>query len=154
MLKKQVLHACPSMNKSTGRVCSECDVLFCLPLILTPERTPGLGRFMSSITSEEETQLDHSAHQRLTADELTEANLADAVIYGPQDEKIGMVSHLHGTGSSSQVIVDVGGFLGIGTKPVALPVSQLDFMRDENGKVHATTSLTKDEVKDLPEHHH
>jgi hypothetical protein len=109
---------------------------------------------MSRITSEEETQLDHSAHQRLAADELTEANLADAVIYGPQDEKIGTVSHLHGTGPSSQVIVDVGGFLGIGTKPVALQVSQLDFMRDESGKVHATTTLTKDQAKDLPEHHH
>jgi hypothetical protein len=99
-------------------------------------------------------QMDHSAHQPLEADELTEANLADAVIYGPQDEKVGTVSHLHGNGPSSQVIVDIGGFLGIGTKPVALQVSQMNFMRDEHGKVHATTTLTKDEAKVLPEHHH
>ena len=50
--------------------------------------------------------------------------------------------------------MDVGGFLGIGAKPVALPVSQLDFMRDEDGEVHATTTLTKDQVKALPEHRH
>jgi hypothetical protein len=37
---------------------------------------------------------------------------------------------------------------------VALPVSQLDFMRGEDGDIHATTTLTKDQVEALPEHHH
>ena len=98
--------------------------------------------------------MDHSAHQPLAANDLTEANLMDAVVYGPEDEEVGTVSHVHGTGRSSQVIVDVGGFLGLGTKPVALDASRLNFMRDENGTVHATTSLTKDDAKALPEHHH
>ena len=97
--------------------------------------------------------MDYTLHQRLEATELTDDNLIDAVIYGPGDEKIGSVSHLHGAGPTAQVIVDAGGFLGIGAKPVALPVNQLDFMRDEDGIVHATTSLTKDQVKALPEHH-
>jgi len=98
--------------------------------------------------------LDHSTHERLGATELNETNLVDATIYGPGDEKIGSVSHLHGGGTGAQVIVDVGGFLGIGAKPVALPVSQLDFMRDEDGNVHATTTMTRDQVMALPEHHH
>ena len=97
--------------------------------------------------------MDHSSHERLAATELTQDTLVDATIYGPEDEKIGSVSHLHGTGSAAQVIVDVGGFLGIGAKPVALQVSQLEFMRDEDGDIHAMTSLTKDQVKALPEHH-
>lgn len=50
--------------------------------------------------------------------------------------------------------MDVGGFLGIGAKPVSLAVSSLNFMRDEAGKVHATTAMTKDELKSLPEHKH
>ena len=98
--------------------------------------------------------MDHTAHQPLGVAELTEANLVDATIYGPGDEKIGNVSHLHGSGAGAQVIVDVGGFLGIGAKPVAIPTSQLNFMRDENGDVHATTSWTKDQIKAMPEHHH
>jgi hypothetical protein len=65
----------------------------------------------------------------------------------PDDETIGSVSHVHGSGADAQVIVDVGGFRGIGAKPVALQVSQLDFMRDEDGDVHATTSLKKDQAK-------
>jgi hypothetical protein len=72
-----------------------------------------------------------------------------ATIYGPGDEKIGSVDHLHG----NQIIVDVGGFLGIGAKPVALSPTELDFMRDEDGDVHAVTSWTKDQLKDMPEHH-
>lgn len=97
--------------------------------------------------------MDHSKHTPLTASELSETNLMDATIYGPGDEKIGTVSHVHGAGSGMQVIVDVGGFLGIGAKPVALDANKLNFMRDESGTVHATTSMTKDQVKNLPEHH-
>ncbi|TIV73828.1 MAG: PRC-barrel domain containing protein, partial [Mesorhizobium sp.] len=48
--------------------------------------------------------------------------------------------------------IDVGGFLGIGAKPVAVTASQLDFMRDEDGDVHAVTSWTKDQLKAMPEH--
>ncbi|MCX7561233.1 PRC-barrel domain-containing protein [Sulfitobacter sp. F26204] len=97
--------------------------------------------------------MDHSLHPRLPAEELNATNLEGAAIYGADDAKIGDVSHLHGSGASAQVVVDVGGFLGIGAKPVGLDMARLDFMRDENGIVHATTALTKDEVKALPEHH-
>lgn len=96
--------------------------------------------------------MDHSQHVRLQADELTERNLDGATIYGPGDEKIGHVSHLHGAGTGAQVIIDVGGFLGIGAKPVAIPISRLDFMRDESHTVHAVTTWTKDELKAMPEH--
>ena len=53
--------------------------------------------------------MDHSKHVRLTAAELTAEILADATIYGPGDEKIGSVAHLHGSGTTAQVVIDVGG---------------------------------------------
>lgn len=96
--------------------------------------------------------MDHTTHERLVTSELTEDKLVGATIYGPDDYEIGDVSQVHGSGPEAQVIVDVGGFLGLGGKPVALQVSQLDFMHGVHGDVHATTSLTKDEVKALPEH--
>lgn len=92
--------------------------------------------------------MDHSNHVRLSQAELTPDVLEDATIYGPGDEEIGSVDHVHGT----QVVIDVGGFLGIGAKPVALPMSELEFMRDEDGDVHAVTSWTKDQLKEMPEH--
>ena len=97
--------------------------------------------------------MDHSKHVPLNAAELTEANLMDAVVYGANDEKIGTVSHVHGMGMSSSVIVDVGGFLGMGAKPVSMTTNDLNFMRDDDGEVHAATTWTKDQVKALPEHH-
>ncbi|TGQ64118.1 PRC-barrel domain containing protein [Mesorhizobium sp. M00.F.Ca.ET.186.01.1.1] len=92
--------------------------------------------------------MDHSNHVRLTDAELTQDELEGATIYGPGDEKIGSVDHLH----AGQVVVDVGGFLGIGAKPVAVAAGELDFMRDEDGDVHAVTSWTKDQLKAMPEH--
>lgn len=96
--------------------------------------------------------MDHSKHVRLAGEELTPAVLEGATIYGPDDHTIGTVSHTHGSGAATQVVIDVGGFLGIGAKPVSVPASDLDFMRDENGKVHAVTSWTKDELKEMPTH--
>lgn len=98
--------------------------------------------------------MDHSKHTRLQPSELTSDILSGATIYGPGDEKIGTVAHLHGMGETSQVIVDVGGFLGIGAKPVAINSRELDFMRDESGTVHALTSWSKGQLEALPEHHH
>lgn len=96
--------------------------------------------------------MDHTNHVRLSSAELTPAILKGAAVYGVGDEKVGTVDHIDGAGMDSTAIVDVGGFLGIGAKPVALPLRELDFMRDEGGEVHAMTSWTKDELKELPEH--
>ncbi|MBF0680443.1 MAG: PRC-barrel domain-containing protein [Devosia sp.] len=98
--------------------------------------------------------MDHSNHVRLGAAELTPDVLTNATIYGADDHKIGKVDHVHGVGASSTAIIDVGGFLGTGAKPVAVPLSDLDFMRDEHGAVHAVTSWTKDQLMEMPEHHH
>lgn len=98
--------------------------------------------------------MDHTNHTRLAPTELTPALLEGATIYGADDHKVGTVSHVHGSGASSQIVLDVGGFLGIGAKPVAVPASQLDFMRDEDGDIHAVTSWTKDQLEAMPEHKH
>ncbi|TAV64155.1 PRC-barrel domain-containing protein [Rhizobium leguminosarum] len=96
--------------------------------------------------------MGHSKHVRLGTDELTPAVLEGATVYGADDDKVGSVDHVHGSGTSANVVIDVGGFLGIGAKPVSVPISDLDFMRDEDGDVHAVTSWTKDQMKEMPEH--
>lgn len=98
--------------------------------------------------------MDHSTHPRLQPHELTETTLIGAKVYGPDDETIGSVSHVHGAGETAEVVIDVGGFLGIGSKPVLVPLRDLDVMRDEAGSVHALSRWTKDELKAMPEHRH
>jgi hypothetical protein len=85
--------------------------------------------------------MDHTNHVRLTEAELTADILEDATIYGPDDENVGSVSHVHGSGNSARI-----------TKPVAVPASQLDFMRHDDGDVHAFTAWTKDQLEEMPEH--
>ncbi len=96
--------------------------------------------------------MDHSKQVRLTSEEFSPVVLEGATIYGTDDSKIGTVNHVHGSGATTQVIIDVGGFLGIGAKPVAVAASDLDFMRDEDGDVHAVTTWTKEQLKEMPEH--
>ena len=78
--------------------------------------------------------MDHTNHVRLSPTELTPAVLEGATVYGPGDDNIGTVDHIHmSAAGSSAAVIDVGGVLGIGAKPVAIPLSDLDFMRDEDG---------------------
>lgn len=97
--------------------------------------------------------MDHSTHTPLSAPELNDENLIGATIYGMDDEKVGSISHLHHTGTTVQAVVDVGGFLGIGARPVLVSLSELNIMRDAHGNIHGQTAWTKDQLKALPEHH-
>lgn len=96
--------------------------------------------------------MDHANHTRLSHSELTTDILKGATIYGAHDKSVGTVSHLLGSGAACQVVVDVGGFLGLGAKPVVVGLGQLEFMRDEHGNIHAATGWTKDQLEDMPEH--
>ena len=69
--------------------------------------------------------MDHSEHPRLLPDEMTDAVLTGATVYGPGDSTVGTVSHVHGSGSSA---------------------------RDTVPTVHAVSRWTKDDLKALPEH--
>jgi hypothetical protein len=60
--------------------------------------------------------MDHTSHIRLIIVELMLfivelmlSVLEGATIYGSDDEDIGSVWHVHGTGPDSQVVIDVGG---------------------------------------------
>ena len=91
-------------------------------------------------------------HFLLDATDLNEDDLLDAEVYGADEEKIGSISHLHETADGEVVVVDVSGFLTLGPQQVALPASAMKFMRDQDDVVFATTTLTRDQAKALPEH--
>jgi len=98
--------------------------------------------------------MDHSRHTPLGPQELNAAILTDATVYDAEDNKVGTISHVHGTGAATDVVIDVGGFLGLGSKPVLVGIDQITLMRDEAGTVHGVTAWTKDQLKALPEHRH
>jgi len=80
---------------------------------------------------------------------LADKDLEGTTVYGANDEKIGTIDDivLDKDGKKvDAVIVDVGGFLGMGTKPVAIGFEKLQFMADKNGNKYLYTPFTKDQL--------
>ena len=67
--------------------------------------------------------------------DLTSETLTGARVYGVNDEDLGEVSELilSDDGQVETVIVDVGGFLGLGEKPLAMDFSELQILRSDDG---------------------
>lgn len=68
-------------------------------------------------------------------------------VYSAQGEQIGEIEAIEG----NQVIVSVGGFLGMGDHKVALPWDQMS-MSGSGEEARITTSMTEDQLKSLPEY--
>ncbi len=84
---------------------------------------------------------------------LTSEKLTGAKVYDGTDAAIGEVSNLvlSADGQVTQVIVDVGGFLGMGEKPVALPLADIDILRQTDGdEVRVYLSQTKEQLEAMP----
>lgn len=93
----------------------------------------------------------------VTAEEsdLTAEMLTGAAAYDANDEWIGEVSELLLTddGKVKSAVVDVGGFLGLGEKPVELDLSQIDILRAEDGSgLRVYISKTEEELKAMPDY--
>lgn len=93
----------------------------------------------------------------MTAEEtdLTAEKLTGAAAYDSNDEWIGEVSELLLTdaGDVKAAVIDVGGFLGLGEKPVELELSKIDILRADDGSdLRVYISMTEDELKALPDY--
>jgi hypothetical protein len=110
-----------------------------------------------------DTMADGSSPNSLTRDgytnvagtELTADMLQGATAYDAQDANVGEVGDLilAEDGQVQQIVIDVGGFLGMGEKPVALALDQVQILRQtEGGAVRVYVSLTKQELEALPDH--
>lgn len=83
-----------------------------------------------------------------TAEELTGATAFDA-----NEEHVGDVADLvfDNQGDVDAVIVDVGGFLGLGAKPVELDLEDVT-IEEQDGSFRIYTMLTKQQMEELPEY--
>ena len=88
---------------------------------------------------------------------ITTDDLVGTSVYGPGDEWVGDVSELALTdsGEIEAVVVDVGGFLGIGERAVALPMDQVQLRRGAGGwfgdDLRAYVNATEEQLEQLPE---
>ncbi len=88
--------------------------------------------------------------QERTAERLIGANVTSA-----EGEEIAQVEDLvlDTDGAASHVVMDVGGFLGMGTHTVAIDIDDVDLLwNDTDEDVMVRVSMTEDELRELPAH--
>jgi hypothetical protein len=89
----------------------------------------------------------------VVAMDLTADVLQGAVAYDANDANVGEVGELllGDDGQVQQIVIDVGGFLGMGEKPVALSLDQVEILRQTDGSdLRVYVTLTKEELEALP----
>jgi len=94
-----------------------------------------------------------TTEQALAAPEgFLASNVIGATVYSQDDQSIGDINDiiLSPEGQPSQVIVGVGGFLGMGEKDVVLDMSKLKMAATENGSLKIIVQTTPEELKSMP----
>ena len=126
------------------------------------ETAPAYSWAAPDVPSDEAASNEAASQMPLTAREgyavadptqLTAEMLTGAEVYDAQDEWIGEVSQLNldPDGQIAEAVIDVGGFLGIGEKPVAMPIDTVDILRaNEGDDLRVYVSMTKEEMDALP----
>ncbi|MDG4883759.1 PRC-barrel domain-containing protein [Mesorhizobium sp. WSM4884] len=104
----------------------------------------------TSATDETKTaSIDKSTLTEMPMGNIRGDELKGATVYGANDAKIGEIGDVVLTPDKKPdaVIVDVGGFLGIGAKEVAVGMDKLKFMTDKSGKKYLYTNFTKEQLQ-------
>jgi hypothetical protein len=80
------------------------------------------------------------------------SNVIGATVYSQDDQSIGDINDiiLSPEGQPSQVIVGVGGFLGMGEKDVVLDMSKLKMAATDDGNLKIIVQTTPEELKNMP----
>ncbi|TDT73916.1 PRC-barrel domain protein [Litoreibacter halocynthiae] len=109
---------------------------------------------MKSDEAEPRLATERDGYTNYDPSKLTTEMVTGAAVYDQNDEHIGEVSKLllNDAGEITQAVIDVGGFIGLGEKPVALAMSELNILRETNGDdLRVYVDQTKETLEALPE---
>lgn len=98
--------------------------------------------------------IDRSTLNDVQTDTLSADDFIGTTVYGANDENVGSISDvvLSQDGNVEAVIMDVGGFLGVGSKSVAVGMDNLSFMSDGEGNHYLYTPFTQEQLEAQPEY--
>lgn len=92
--------------------------------------------------------IDKSTLKEMPATEMRAEDLVGTTVYGADDANVGEIGDvlLTADGKIDAFLVDVGGFLGMGEKEVAIGSDNLAFMTDNDGNKYLYTTFTKEQL--------
>ena len=87
------------------------------------------------------------------AGEFEVESLTGSNLYGVNDEDIGEIGDLilSTDGQIDGVLVEIGGFLGLGEREVQIPYDRLSILTSETGDIRAYIDATQEEIESMPE---
>ncbi|HVW55598.1 MAG TPA: PRC-barrel domain-containing protein [Rhizobiaceae bacterium] len=96
--------------------------------------------------------IDKNSLKKVDVGTISANDLIGTKVYGANNADLGSISDvvLDKQGKIDAIVVDVGGFLGMGTKRVAIGMTNLQFLADKNGRKYLYTPLTKDQLQKQP----
>lgn len=96
--------------------------------------------------------IDRSTLKEMPAGDIRAEEMVGTTVYGTDDANVGEIGDvvLSADGKVDAYIVDVGGFLGLGEKEVAVGSDNLKFMTDADGKKYLYTTFTKEQLEAAP----
>ena len=104
--------------------------------------------------AEEQTQvIDRMSMTQVATGDYTADDLTGRTVYGANDENIGEVGDVL-LSSDNQIegfVINVGGFLGLGEKEVAISPENLDIRADADGGITVFTPFTEEQLEAQPE---
>jgi sporulation protein YlmC with PRC-barrel domain len=97
--------------------------------------------------------MERDGYQLVDNSALTTEELTGTSVYGTNDERIGEVGELLMTddGKLDKAIIDVGGFLGLGEKPVAVSMDSLTILRAD-GDTRVYIDATEEQLESMPDY--
>ncbi|GAB6059982.1 PRC-barrel domain-containing protein [Desulfonatronum parangueonense] len=93
-------------------------------------------------------------YARVSPDLISVDDLQNADVYDSNHENVGNVDQVLITpqGDIEQVVVDVGGFLGIGAHSVAIDIDEVEIHRGEGDDLRVYVPMTEQELEAMPEY--
>lgn len=119
----------------------------------TEEDTAAAPAEDGAATDETQTAaIDRSTLSEVQTGDISAEEFVGTTVYGANDETIGEIGDviLSEDGNVEAVIVDVGGFLGVGEKQVAVSMENLAFLSDEDGSMYLYTQFTQEQLDAQP----
>jgi sporulation protein YlmC with PRC-barrel domain len=116
-----------------------------------------MGSGSDDMTSDDMTSGDKpgvsEGHSEVDASTVEASEVEGAPVMSRDGDKLADVSEVLLTedGSIEAIVVNVGGFLGIGSKPVEVPFDKVTLQtNDEDGEMSIIIPMTEQDLKDMP----
>ncbi|MCC5978921.1 MAG: PRC-barrel domain-containing protein [Salinarimonas sp.] len=99
-------------------------------------------------------EFEREGYARAEADSFSVDTLLGANVYDVNDDNVGSVDDImvNGDGEMQYVVMDIGGFLGIGAHTVALGLDEVTILHDGEDSLRLYVDVDEDTLRNMPEY--